>query len=45
MNLLAWLVYRNLPDDDDRWKKRRKKLSEQVSVVGGRLQVVPVRSS
>jgi hypothetical protein len=41
----CWLYWRKDPDDDDRWKKRRKKVAEQVSVVGGRLQVVPVRSS
>lgn len=41
LNLLGWLAYRNLPDDDDRWKRRRKQAAERVSAVGGRLQVVP----
>lgn len=30
-------------DDDDRWKKRKAKLTEKVSQVGGRLVVVPAR--
>jgi len=28
-------------DEDDRWKKRRKKLTEKVKAFGGRLVVVP----
>jgi len=35
----VWIV--NRIDDDDRWKKRRKKLLEKVSQVAGRLVVTP----
>lgn len=45
LNLISWWYWRKDRDDDDRWKKRGKKLAEQVSVIGGRLQVVPARSS
>lgn len=30
-----------LPDDDDRWKRRRRKLRDKLAEVGGRLTVVP----
>ena len=33
-----WLVYKDI-DDDDRWKRRRKKLAEAVKRVGDRLVV------
>jgi hypothetical protein len=36
---LTWFTENS--DDDDRWKRRRKKLAERVSVAAGRLQVVP----
>lgn len=35
----AYIAYK---DKDDRWKKRRKKLLEKVSVQAGKLVVVPV---
>lgn len=37
----CWWAMRNDGDDDDRWRKRRKKLAERVSIVAGRLAVVP----
>ncbi|MBM0275140.1 hypothetical protein [Micromonospora tarensis] len=40
LNVWNWWRLRNLDDDDDRWKRRRKRLAEQVSVSGGRLVVV-----
>lgn len=30
-----------VPDDDDRWKRRRRKLRDKVAEIGGRLTVVP----
>ncbi|MGW5556902.1 hypothetical protein ACWER9_06720 [Micromonospora sp. NPDC003944] len=40
-NLWNWWSFRNFDDDDDRWKRRRKRLAERVSVsAGGRLVVV-----
>jgi uncharacterized membrane protein len=36
-----WFFYRNLDDDDDRWKRRKAKLAEQVRQVGSRLTVAP----
>ncbi|MCX5066953.1 hypothetical protein OOJ91_13960 [Micromonospora lupini] len=41
LNLWSWWVFRDLDDDDDRWKRRRKRLVERVSVVDGQLRVVP----
>jgi hypothetical protein len=40
---LAWVIWK-VKDDDDRWKRRRKKLAEKVEAVGGKLTVVPVGS-
>ena len=40
LNLWNWYALRNI-DDDDRWQRRRKKLADKVSVLGGRLVVVP----
>jgi hypothetical protein len=40
VDLLCWVAFRNSGGDDDRWKRRRKKLADRVSVVGGRLAVV-----
>jgi hypothetical protein len=45
LNLMLWWAYRDDPDDDDRWKRRREQLAAKVAEVGGRLQVVPVRAS
>lgn len=42
-DLMNWFMLKNL-DDDDRWKRRRKKLSEKVARVGGRLVAVPVKA-
>lgn len=36
-----WYAYKNEGDDDDRWKKRLKKLKEKVAVQSGRLVVTP----
>lgn len=40
---LAWVIWQ-FKDDDDRWKRRRKKLAEKVEQVGGKLTVIPVGS-
>lgn len=29
-------------DDDDRWKRRRRKIADRINANGGRLTVVPV---
>lgn len=44
MGLFCCWAYAHDEDDDDRWKKRRQKLAARVAVLGGRLQVVPVRA-
>lgn len=41
--IATWWFYKDL-DEDDRWKKRRKKLSEKISRVGSKLVVVPANS-
>lgn len=41
VHLLAWWVYKDLGDHDDRWKRRQEKLAARVAQVGGRLTVVP----
>lgn len=38
--LVGWYLLGKI-DDDDRWKKRLKKLAEKVSVVGGKLAITP----
>lgn len=44
MGLFCCWAYAHDEDDDDRWKKRRQRLAAKVAVLGGRLQVVPVRA-
>ena len=39
-SVFAYYIMRNL-DDDDRWKRRKAKLIEMVSVAEGKLVVVP----
>ena len=43
IGLFNYWMFRDLHDDDDRWKKRRKKLAEKVEQVGGKLVVVVPR--
>lgn len=40
LDALVWLLFRNA-DDDDRWKRRRRRLAQKVAVRGGQLVVVP----
>lgn len=39
--IFIWVYYRKF-DDDDRWKRRAKRLAEKVEAAGHRLTVVPV---
>lgn len=39
--LVSWWLLKDVDDNDDRWKRRRKRLAERVSRVGSRLAVVP----
>lgn len=39
--LVNWIVYRDIGDDDDRWRRRRKRLVEKIAQHGGKLVVVP----
>jgi hypothetical protein len=41
LNLLNWFLLKDAGGDDDRWKRRKAKLAEKVSQVGGRLVVEP----
>jgi len=46
ISIFVWVALKDI-DDDDRWKRRRKKLAEAVKQIGDRLVVVvpvPVRS-
>jgi hypothetical protein len=38
--LLNWFAFKDI-DNDDRWKRRKKKLTEKVKERAGRLVVVP----
>jgi hypothetical protein len=38
LNVIVWFRDKG---DDDRWKRRRKRLSEKVTVTNGQLKVVP----
>ena len=42
--VLNWFLFKDL-DDDDRWKRRKKKLAEKVSRSGSRLVVQPTGAS
>jgi hypothetical protein len=42
MNLYLWWTDK---DDDDRWRKRRKKLADKIRVTGGKLTVAPGNAS
>ena len=37
----CWMFRPRDDEDDDRWKRRRKKLASKIAEVSGRLQVVP----
>jgi hypothetical protein len=39
---VGWAWIRSDKDDDDRWKRRREKLTAKVQEAGGKLVVVPV---
>lgn len=41
----CWYGLRNAGEDDDRWKRRRRKVAERVQVAGGRLTVVAGESA
>lgn len=42
VGVVSWYVMRKADhDDDDRWKRRRKRLAAKVTEVAGRLTVVP----
>ncbi len=38
---LVWHWFKDIGGDDDRWRRRRKKLVEKVALVNGRLTVSP----
>jgi hypothetical protein len=40
-DLLAWWLFKDVDKDDDRWKRRRRKLTEKIQRSGSRLVVVP----
>lgn len=39
--IVGWFAFRNV-DDDDRWRRRHRKLKSRIKQLGGRLTVVPV---
>lgn len=40
-SIYCWFAYKDVDkDDDDRWKRRRRKVAERVEAAGGRLTVV-----
>lgn len=44
LGLWCWHFYRHDKDDDDRWKRRKRKLAQKAAEVGGRLVLVPAGS-
>lgn len=40
LSLFNWWYYKDMGDDDD-WKKLKKKVKEKVAAIGGKLVVVP----
>lgn len=41
IQILNWFLFRNSGGDDDRWKRRGRRVAEKVTQVGSRLTVVP----
>jgi len=44
MQVWNWFMLRDVGGDDDRWKRRAKKLASKVAVQAGKLVVVPARA-
>lgn len=46
LDLLMAIIFRNFPgdDDDDPWKRRKRKAADKVREVAGRLTIVPAAS-
>jgi hypothetical protein len=42
LSLYVWWIYRDWPDEN-RWKRRGKKLKDAIAIRAGRLVVVPAR--
>jgi hypothetical protein len=42
LSLYTWWIYRDWPDEN-RWKRRGKKLKDAIAIRAGRLVVVPAR--
>jgi hypothetical protein len=40
-----WFMYKDFDNDDDRWKRRKARLTEKIQRVGARLVVVPAGNS
>lgn len=40
LHVLIWFGYKDADDEDDRWKRRRRRLTERVAQSGGRLITV-----
>ncbi len=45
LDVVCWFVLKNRQDDDDRWNRRKKKVTEKVKALGGKLTVVPTGAS
>ncbi len=43
-SVVSWLVYHDIDNDDDRWKRLKDKLKEKVEVMGSKLVTVPVEA-
>lgn len=41
LQLAYFHIFKDLDDDDDRWKRRRQKLLDKVTITGGKLAVIP----
>lgn len=41
MDYFNWRFYKDIDNDDDRWKRRKKKLADKVKALNGRLVLVP----
>jgi hypothetical protein len=40
VGMFCWYVFKDI-DDDDRWRRRKRKVANRVAQVGARLQVAP----
>jgi hypothetical protein len=45
LDVLCWFILKDRTDDEDRWKRRRRKVAEKIKATNGKLTVVPIGAS